>query len=1627
MANDANLINMVFHHDAGQKSMKNTAMESLISTLRKSIPNQSASEIEFLSAYYYRLSEQDYSAQQALDFRNIALTHRNLGKIRKPDEIIVRLENPVSTNGDEQGHTVIYVISHDRPFIINSLRMRLNNLKKTPLRTLHPVLAVSRNNNNIATRYRRYGTPLDTDIKADQIHVEGYAHFQIDYTPESEHDSIAEILRRTLINVDTVVIDWQMMKTQVLEKAERLKSIEKSLVFSEYAEYAEFFRWITEDHFLFLGYCEVEISTSDKIRKIKLDESSPLGTLHTACQDRIDLLENILPPIVFTENSPVVFTKTRGRADIHRDSYMDCILFNQDFDNKSSKQKVSCFLGFLAGSTSVLPTSEIPHIRRKASYVLETSTLRKNGHAYKELRTILETLPRDMLFHIELEELYSLGMELLNQERRETRLYIHKNICGHFYSCLAYVPRDLFDTRLRKNIQAHLTKRLHAKEVETDVYFSRSVLARIHYVLNIDPQHDTLPKQSDDQPVDYQVLEKEIQQLARDWNEKLYENLKLRFDHARATACLDSYRDGFSNTYQQDFPIDQAISDILTLDHIPATGIQATLGRMTRRSADIDNNKQASFKLYSRQSYIILSDILPILEHMGVRIHSGRPYRIEKTSGEQFRILDFDISRLDGTEFDLGENAKHFERTFIQCWTGGIENDGFNRLTLLAGLDWRQISMIRAYYRYLKQIRLRYSENYIIETLTNNPQLAIAVTQLFETKFNPDNTDSRTEKLETAIKGLLEKVSTLDQERIIRALLDVVAATQRTNYFQPRKNGDPKSYISFKLGSRSIPRIPEPIPEYEIFIYSPRVEGVHLRGGKVARGGLRWSERPEDFRTEVLGLVKAQRVKNAVIVPVGSKGGFVARHLPKSGREEILQEVISCYKIFISSLLDITDNLSGTKIIPPHNVVRLDGDDPYLVVAADKGTATFSDIANQISEEYGFWLGDAFASGGSAGYDHKKMGITARGAWESVKRHFRELGKDIQSSPFTVVGIGDMAGDVFGNGMLLSTQIRLIAAFNHKHIFIDPDPDPASSYKARKRLFELPQSSWADYDQKLISAGGGIFSRSEKSITLSPQAKKVLDTESDAHAPDDLINLILKSEVELLWNGGIGTYVKSSSESHNDAQDRHNDSLRVDASELRCSVIGEGGNLGMTQLGRIEFCRRGGLCYTDAIDNSAGVDTSDHEVNIKILLNGEMQKGNLTLKRRNTLLAKMEDMVADLVLSNNYLQTQILSLETSCSADLMPRQSRAIQMLEDKGLLNRTIEFLPDDITLRERFEAGDYLTRPELAVLMSYSKMDLYQALLDSGLPDITYLENEIVQYFPPLISKTHDRHIQQHRLKREIISTQITNNLIGTMGATFHLRLIELTGASADSIAACYIAARDITDTQQLRLKIQGLDNKVDADVQMQCLNHTTRALESTIVWLLRNTATPTHIDSLVNQFKDGFNSLVDNVHVIINNNDGRYQRRLQNLAEKGFPENLAHEISARVALENGLDIVHIALQSQRPVDFTGKIYFGMVNTLGLSWLQNQISTLKVDNIWHERSKFSLSADLRTHQSDIASSISNQSTIKDADQALAEWQESNQGAIRKLEQMTEDLKKENDIDISMLSVLVSELNQFK
>lgn len=1595
--------------------MKNSVTEKLIAAVKQQAKHPlEENEIVFVRNFYHRLSGQDFTPNKALGLCATALRHRHLGSVRVPGETLVEIYNVAQKKIeaiDDRDTTIINIITDDKPFLISSLTILLNSMHKTPRRVVHPIFAVQRDDKHRMQKMARYQSQkVHRDDEAERYEAECYIQYTIDFTSPDEHKSLLWALRQTLGKVASVVTDWQKMRDHTLVLAEQLKPSKNALIPEEYAELLQ---WMATDHFTFLGYADVVIVERADTQQISIDKKTVLGILRTAHEHDPSSALKILPPITtHSLTSPIVFTKSRQRSTLQQENYLDCILIDRSAQqNLSTPQrertrKVGCILGFFASSSILLSTTSIPHLRKKRDYILETSTLRPRGHAYKTLRTLIERLPREQLFQMDIRSLYGLCMTIINHlERRKTRLHIYRNVCGHFYSCLVYVPRDLFNSNLRNRIQNFLGKQLGANEISFDVYFSDSILTRIHYLIYCND--------SSERKIDEERLESEIQIIARDWNDNLHEALRQQYGYEKASQVLDLYLDAFPASYQDEFSIDQALIDIDRIEHISAVTICAKLVPSKRNLSD----HAASFKLYAHEKAVALSDVLPILAGMGVQVLSEYPYRFTRQDGTTYWLYEFEIVRQDKQPFDIDTDAENFQNTFLQVWYRNNGSDGFNKLTLLAGLNWKEISLVRAYYRYLKQIKLSYSEHYIITVLANNPKLVATLIQLFHARFNPTGKEND-KKFKSLINRQIEQISTLDEDRILHALWDVINATVRTNYYQLTKAGESKPYLALKFNSTQIPFMPKPVPEYEIFVYSTRVEGVHLRGGKVARGGLRWSDRAEDFRTEVLGLVKAQRVKNAVIVPVGSKGGFIAKQLPE-GRSAARQEVIDCYRSFISGMLDITDNLSGDRIIPPKNVVRLDDDDPYLVVAADKGTSTFSDIANDLAGEYGFWLGDAFASGGSAGYDHKKMGITARGAWESVKRHFRELNKDIQSSDFTTIGIGDMAGDVFGNGMLLSKHIRLIAAFNHKHIFIDPNPDTAHSYLERKRLFALPHSSWDDYDRKCLSAGGGIFTRSTKSITLSQQAKKMLGTDKNKYTPDELINTILKAEVELLWNGGIGTYVKASTETNLEVQDKNNDGVRVDADKLRCKVIGEGGNLGMTQLARIEYSMLGGLCYTDAIDNSAGVDTSDHEVNIKILLNAAIKNKLLAPQKRNAILAKMEAHISKLVLKNNYTQTQIISLEASRSSRLMAQQCRTIDALEANGSLHRKIEFLPNKIILKERREEGKWLTRPELSVLLAYAKMDLYNVLLASDVPDDKYVGIEIDRYFPPLMIKQYPKLVRTHRLKREIICTQITNHLIGTMGPNFHIKLARLTGKDSTEITRAYLIAKDLIDAPGVIADIESLDNKADTSIQMNMFNQLADSMQLCITWLLRNQPTPLNMHKIVSTYQVDCKQIRAALKKLIPANT----MPLTPPQTDREPVTAGRQGDVLLSLGYDIDITDIARKTKRPPADAVHIYLQACATLNLTWIQQAIESLPTKNNWQERARFNMSNNLRDTHTAIASKILTGTQKETTKTMIDRWRNNNQVAIQVIDDMVTDFKLESSPDFAMLSILIDEL----
>jgi glutamate dehydrogenase len=1034
------------------------------------------------------------------------------------------------------------------------------------------------------------------------------------------------------------------------------------------------------------------------------------------------------------------------------------------------------------------------------------------------------------------------------------------------------------------------------------------------------------------------------------------------------------------------------------------------------------------FMVYSFDEPLALSEALPVLEDMGVAVYTEHPYHLTLRNGDSFWIQDFHLRHEGGAELDLEELSDKFEDCFMQVLEGQVENDGLNRLILGASLDWRQTSLLRCYAKYLSQLGIPFSQTYMENVLVAHTGLVRSLVSQFETQFDPElkrnARKSDLASIEQTVRRAVARARNVDEDRILTAFTGAVSATLRTNYFQTDEHGNPKSYISIKLDPAQLREVPLPKPKFEIFVFSPDVEGVHLRGGDIARGGIRWSDRREDFRTEVLGLMKAQVVKNTVIVPTGAKGGFFPKRPPEGDRDAIFQSAIECYKTFIRGLLDITDNVVEGKVITPADVVRRDDEDPYLVVAADKGTATFSDIANGLSADYNFWLDDAFASGGSAGYDHKKMGITARGAWEAVKRHFREIGVNVQKDPFTVVGIGDMSGDVFGNGLLLSRKIQLVAAFNHMHIFLDPDPDVPASYRERQRLFKKNRSGWNDYKEELISKGGGVFSRKAKTIRLSREARKMLGTDEASMRPDQLIQAILRMQFDLLWNGGIGTYVKASSESHSDVGDHGNDRVRIDANELQCKVIGEGGNLGLTQLARIEYCQHGGRMNTDFIDNSGGVDSSDREVNIKILLSEVVKNRNMSRDKRNELLASMTDDVADLVLRNNYLQTQAISMSEVRSVERIDEMARLIANLERTGLLDREIEYLPDESEIEDRRLRKQGFTRPELAVVLSYAKIDLYDGLIASGETLEDFLVVDPLRYFPTVLRRRYTEFIPGHRLSRQILATLIANDLVNRMGPSFVKRIQVDTGASIVTIARAYTIARQLCQAGSLLKTIEGLDYEIPATSQVTLMFEISRSLRHICYWLIDQFGDELAIEPSVSRLKGNMATVYARTGALMSPTAKRRHRKAaDSYMEIGVPEKLAHRMSALLVTRPALDMADLAAKYKPDVVDFVKLYAATNEKLGLYWLHVSAEDLEVGDRWHSTARGKLRDEFFCMRRELAEQIVRNRGKHNVDDAVDKWLQKRSDRVERFKNILAEMKLREEIDFATLTVAAREL----
>jgi len=1530
-------------------------IEKTVEHAHAKLPAEQAARLEaFIRIYYGAVAADDLLERGVNDLYGAALAHLNFASRRTPGEPRVHVYTPqLEEHGWSSTHTVVEIVNDDMPFLVDSVSMELNRQGSGVHLIIHPVVQVRRDEEG------RLLEVLPHDASASDCVLESFIHAEIVRETEPEHlEQVREGLGRVLADVRAGVEDWPAMVERGRAIVVELDASPPPVDPEELAEAEALLEWILDNHFTFLGYHEYDLITEDGEEALRRVPDTGLGILRDRDTDPGIVKLPREAQGLAREKDPLVLTKANSRATVHRPSYLDYVGVKR-FDESGEVVGERRFLGLYTSSAYSARPDEIPLLRRKARTVRERSGFPPGSHADKALVEILETYPRDELFQISDDDLFEITMGILHLgERQRVRLFVRRDRFGRFLSCLVFVPRDRFNTQVREGIQEILHEVFDGVSVDYNVRLSESVLARLHYVIYTRP--GPLP--------DYDVreIEARLVEATRSWADDLLDALVEQLGEEHGTELFAQYRDAFPAAYRDDFTPPAAVLDIQRMEQLDPQGdLAMTLYRPLEAADDF-----FVLKLLRSGRPILLSDVLPLLEDLGVKVYDERPYEIDRLGPIDAWIYDFGLTSEEGS-IDLDVIGDAFKDAFAQAWRGEIEVDGFNRLVLRAGLSWREVAMLRALAKYLRQAGSTFSQAYMEETLAGHAPIVGKIVALFHARFDPARADDRAaeaESLSAVIEDEIDAVPSLDEDRILRSFLRLVQATLRTNYFQAGAEGRPKPYLSFKLDPALVPDLPLPRPLYEIWVYSPRTEGVHLRGGRVARGGIRWSDRREDFRTEVLGLMKAQMVKNAVIVPVGAKGGFVVKR-PPAGRDALREEVVECYRTLMRGLLDVTDNLVGGETVPPHHVVRYDGDDPYLVVAADKGTATFSDVANGIAAEYGFWLDDAFASGGSAGYDHKAMGITARGAWESVKRHFRGLGTDIQTTDFTAVGIGDMAGDVFGNGMLLSRHLKLVAAFNHEHVFLDPDPDPERSYGERERLFALPRSSWADYDSVAISQGGGVYPRSAKSVELSPEVRLRLGIEAEALTPNELIHAILTAEVDLLWNGGIGTFVKASTESHLDVGDKANDALRVDGRDLRAPVVGEGGNLGFTQRGRVEYALAGGRILTDAIDNSAGVDCSDHEVNIKILLGEVVAAADMTMKQRNELLADMTDDVARLVLRNNYRQTQTLALAVTQAPSMLGVHARLIQHLEQSGRLTRELEALPTDEALAERGAARGGLVSPELAVLFAYAKIEVYDALLASDLPDDEFMGNELVRYFPRVLSERFRGEMDAHRLRRELIATYVTNSLVNRAGITFSFRLAEETGAAAADIARAYTVAREVFDLRALWTAIEELDATIAGDVQLDMLLEARKLVERATRWLVSNRPRPLDIAAEIEYFAPGAALLAETLGGLLHGADSAaLEEATGGYVGAGVPEELAARVAGLGAMFSALDIVEAAGATSAPLEEVAAVYHGLGARLQLQWLRDEITALPRDNRWQTLARAALRDELYNVHSALA-----------------------------------------------------------
>ena len=1606
---------------------------------------------EFIGRYFRHVPIDELTSRTPDIYAGAAAGHLALARQRHPGVANVRVYNPTTeVDGWSNARTIIQVVTDDMPFLVDSVTGALVGAGIDIHLIVHPQLVVSRDAvGHLEAVLDRDATGKVAKGSVGEV-AESWMLLSVDR--ESDEERRAELertVRDVLEDVRQAVEDWPKMRAKCLVVAAELEGAPpEGIEPDETALAIRFLRWMADNHFTFLGYRDYTLRHTGEGEVIEPVTGSGLGMLRSdpPLGKQPDLL-SVEASGKAHEPNVLVLTKANSRSTVHRVAHLDYVGVKA-YDDDGTVVGERRFLGLYASTAYTESVLRVPLVAEKVQAVLDRSGVAHDSHTGKDLLGVLEGYPRDELIQASVEQLYETAMAVTQlQERRRTKLFIREDDFGRFVSCLVYIPRDRYNTAVRLKMADLLKDTFGGESVEFSARVSESALSRLQFVVRVAKGKRVRRLDRSEQD----ALEQRLVEVSRTWTDRLGDALRAQHGEEVGDRLLDRFGRAFPTAYEETFTVRQGVADLVHLDRLGGPlGTSVAL----YRPADAPDTIRR-FKLF-RVEPLSLTDVLPIFTHMGVEVVDENPFEISRADGVRLHVYDFGLRVHDAA---VWEECPHerlrelFEGAVAAVWDGRAESDGFNRLVLAAQLTWRQVVILRTVAKYLRQTRATYSQDYLEDAMVSHPGIARDLVELWQARFDParyvgvpgtdagdaagavaPGPDPSADEAAVAARVLdaLDDVSSLDHDRIIRAFLGVIRAGLRTNFYQVGDgDAEHKPYVSLKLNPKAVPDLPAPRPQFEIWVYSPRVEGVHLRFGPVARGGLRWSDRREDFRTEVLGLVKAQMVKNAVIVPTGSKGGFYAKELPDPtvDREAWMEEGKAAYRLFISGLLDLTDNrLSGGTIVPPDRVVRHDGDDPYLVVAADKGTATFSDIANGVAQSYGFWLDDAFASGGSVGYDHKAMGITARGAWESVKRHFREMGVDTQSQDFTAVGIGDMSGDVFGNGMLLSEHIRLVAAFDHRHVFIDPDPVAAASFTERRRLFDLPRSSWDDYDRSLISAGGGVFPRSLKSITVTPEmvAALGLPKDSTTMTPAELIHAILLAPVDLLWNGGIGTYVKAGTEDHLSVGDRANDAIRVDGRQLRAKVVGEGGNLGLSQLGRIEAALNGVRVNTDAIDNSAGVDTSDHEVNIKILLGEVVRAGRLTTEERNELLASMTDDVADHVLRDNYEQNVLLGNARAQELSMASVHERLIHWLEERGDLDRGLEFLPTDAEIEKRVHERLGLKSPEFSVLVAYAKLALKQDILASSIPDDPYFARTLAEYFPPPLRERYADELTEHPLRREIITNSVVNSMVNRGGITFAFRAQEEAGATPEQVTRAFVVCREVFGLADFVRQVEALDNVVPTAAQTALYLEFRRLMDRAVRWFLTSRPTTLDIGAEIERFAGTIGDLGPRVGTLLRGDEKkRLERKATEFCKAGVPDDLALHAASLLDWYSLLDIVDIAADARREPDAVAPLYYLVSERFGIDTMLGKVTRLPRDDRWDALARGALRDDLYSVLESLTRAVievGGGAGAEPAEQWKA-WEDANKDAVTRSTTALAAIRRLDNPNIAALSVALRTL----